>query len=238
MKTTGYRPIILILLLIFSLSVTGQTLSVKGRWNVKAGYSLYKLTTSTVRPIEFDWTKTSLMYKSKWNVRVEVNYGVLKWLETGIYVGLMGYEYNPPPYLVLSNYPDAVAPTFGVNVNVHLLPLFVKNPNCKWDFYIPLKYGGNYIPKYGNGRDAIVFSLIDTWDNVTRNMTLDEYIEYKKNTLSWSKYRHEYGAGLGAAVYIKNIIGFYAEVMGGQFSYFPEIVRSPYNIRVGLTAKF
>jgi len=33
-------------------------------------------------------------------------------------------------------------------------------------------------------------------------------------------------------------MGFYVEVMGGQFSYINQLVKSPYNIRVGLTAKF
>ena len=227
----NYRHIIFILLLIFAVSVKSQTLSVKGRWNIKAGVSQYKLTTARRRLIEFDWSETSLTYKSKWNVRAEVNYGIFKWLEAGIYLGLMGYEYTPT--YSIADTKTAVAPTFGVNVNIHILPFFVKNPKCKWDFYIPLKYGGNYIPKV----EYISFALINTWDNKCRNMTWDEYFEYKK-TLRPIKYRHEYGAGLGAAVYIKNIIGFYAEVMGGQFSYFHEFVKSPYNIRVGITAKF
>jgi len=214
------------------LLVKNQTLSVKGRWNIKAGFSLYKITTATARLIEFDWTKNGLRYKRKFNVRVEANYGIFKWLEAGLYIGLMGYEYGIPPNF-LPNELDAVAPTFGVNVNIHILPFFVKNPKCKWDFYIPLKYGGNYIPKVSD----IVFDKIQNWDDLAANMTDDEFIEYCK-TLNRSKYRHEYGAGLGAAVYIKNIMGFYVEVMGGQFSYINQLVKSPYNIRVGLTAKF
>jgi len=235
------KPLFIFALFLFSFHLAGQTLSVKGRWNIKAGYSLYKLTTVTDRLLEFDWDKTSEMYKRKWNVRVEVNYGVFKWLEAGIYIGLMGYEYMPPPYGYLPNYPDAVAPTFGVNVNFHILPFFVKNPKCKWDFYVPLKYGGNYIPKVNDGKNATVFVNLGTWDDMTTNLSIEnyaeEYLEYIK-TLNWSKYRHEYGAGLGAAVYIKNIMGFYIEIMGGQFSYFSGLVKSPYNIRVGLTAKF
>jgi len=239
MNKINYRHIVLTLFLMFVFSVESQTLSVKGRWNIKAGFSLYKLPTVADRLFEFDWDTSSEIYKRKWNVRAEVNYGIFKWLEAGVYFGLMGYEYDPPPYGYLPNYPDAVAPTFGVNVNIHILPFFVKNPKCKWDFYIPLKYGGNYISKYGKNKnnDAIVFIWIDTWDNKARNMTFEEYDQYCAK-INWSKYRHEYGAGLGAAVYIKNIMGFYMEVMGGQFSYLQEIVRSPYNIRVGITAKF
>jgi hypothetical protein len=176
MKKIIYNIFALFIVFMFSLSCTSQTLSVKGRWNVKAGYSMYKLTTSTPRLIEFDWTKSSDIYKRKWNVRVEANYGVLKWLEIGAYAGLMGYEYTPWTSL---DYRNAVAPTFGINANVHILPFFVKNQNCKWDFYIPLKYGGNYIPKIDNGKDAMVFSPIGSWDDLTVNIrTAEEYILY------------------------------------------------------------
>ena len=78
--------------------------------------------------------------------------------------------------------------------------------------------------------------MINTWDDMQHKYSWEEQLTM--NYINMSKYRHEYGAGLGGAVYIKNIIGFYAEIMGGQFSYFPECVKSPYNIRVGLTAKF
>ena len=232
----NYRLIILVVLVSFSISATGQDLSVKGRWNVKAGYSLYKLTTVTNRLITFDWTESSIRYKRKWNVRVEANYGVLKWLETGIYIGLMGYEYENF-YSYYDDERNAVGPTFGVNVNIHLLPFFVKNSKCKWDFYIPLKYGGNYIPKFIDSKNnTIPFYITGNWDDMHNKLSWEEIMN--NDNINFSKYRHEYGAGLGGSVYIKNIIGFYAEVMGGQFSYFPECVKSPYNIRVGITAKF
>ncbi|MDR1544884.1 MAG: hypothetical protein LBS50_10895 [Prevotellaceae bacterium] len=235
---TNHRLILLATLLIFSFSVTGQTLSVKGRWNVKAGYSAYKLTDVRERLIVFDNTPSDLIYKRRWNVRVEANYGVLKWLETGVYIGIMGYEYTNIGVYGIENEPNAVAPTFGINANIHLLPFFVKNPKCKWDFYVPLKYGGNYIPKYHDLKNGTTVShaMIGSWDDASIKYS-EEELE-SNSYINWSKYRHEYGIGLGGAVYIKNIIGFYAEIMGGQFSYFPEFVKSPYNIRVGITAKF
>jgi len=166
---------------------------------------------------------------------LELNYGVLKWLEVGGYIGFMNYEWLTEELWEANedfypNYPDAFAPTFGVSANIQILPLFVKKPNCKWDFYIPVRYGGCILFRHG-GKYEVPQRTTPIWDNKRANAYA--YIEINDN-----KYRHEYGAGLGGAYYIKNIIGFYAEVMGGQFSYWPELVRSPYNIRVGLAAKF
>ncbi|MDR0828507.1 MAG: hypothetical protein LBN95_00130, partial [Prevotellaceae bacterium] len=165
------------------------------------------------------------------NPRIELNYGVLNWLETGIYAGFMMYRYDTS--FDSGNYwfnPDedlkyAYAPTFGVNINFHILPFFVKNQKCKWDFYIPVRYGGCYLTKWLDGKYGVIMEELGTWDDVDGEP-------------SNNRYRHEYGAGLGGAVYIKNIVGFYMEVMGGQFSYWPEMVRNPYAIRFGLTAKF
>ena len=230
MKTIGYHPIILILLLIFSLSVTGQTLSVKGRWNIKAGYSLYKTHNFGFYQLpELPGIPDDVVYLRRSNVRIELNYGILKWLEVGGYFGLMSYKVVPMKEVYKGNLDaeiTAIVPTFGVNANIQILPFFVKNQKCKWDFYIPIRYGGFYLTKWGTEDYGIWTTELDTWDEVKGGIPKNH------------PYRSEYGAGLGGAVYIKNIVGFYVEVLGGQFSYCPEIVRSPYNIRVGLTAKF
>ncbi|MDR1544885.1 MAG: hypothetical protein LBS50_10900 [Prevotellaceae bacterium] len=213
-----------------------QNLSIKGRWNIKAGYSLYKIFTLDEKLITIDDDEIPFKYKRKSNLRLEVNYGVLKWLEISGYVGLMNYEFvtleeweNVETWDFPHNYPDAFAPTFGVGANFQILPLFVRNPKCKWDFYIPVRYGGCYISKWGGKYQYNYNPEMPLWDNVSISG------EVKSN---WNKYRHEYGAGIGGAYYIKNIVGFYLEVMGGQFSYFPELVRAPYSIRAGITAKF
>jgi len=229
------RTIFVILSLLVFNSAQSQDFSVKNRWNIKLGYSLHKTFIYAQKPFTIrddDWGE---MFKRKSNVRLELNYGVLKWLEVGGYIGFMNYEWvteeiwwaNNDYY---PNYPDAFAPTFGVSANIQILPLFVKKSNCKWDFYIPVRYGGCILFRHG-GKYLVPQRTTPIWDNKRANAYA--YIEINDN-----KYRHEYGAGLGAAYYIKNIIGFYAEVMGGQFSYWPEFVRSPYNIRVGLAAKF
>ena len=171
-------------------------------------------------------------YAKQSNPRIELNYGVLNWLETGVYFGFMMYRYLPYSEEFWFNPKDlkyAYAPTFGVNLNSHILPLFVKKQKCIWDFYIPVRYGGCYLIKWADGDTGVLVSKIGTWDDV------DSKEETGANP---QKYRHEYGAGLGSGVYIRNIIGFYIELLGGQFSYWPELVKSPYAIRFGLTAKF
>jgi len=228
------KPLFIFALFLFSFHLAGQTLSVKGRWNIKAGYSAYKTHNRDI-PLIVLTGKPDIEYLIKSNVRIELNYGVLKWLEIGGYFGLMSYKAVPEENLfkfqggILINdgslYETAILPTFGVNVNVHILPFFVKNPKCHWDFYVPLRYGGFYLTKWG-GKYVVFVADTGTWDDVVGGVP------------KWHKYRHEYGAGLGGAVYIKNIMGFYVEVLGGQFSYCPELVRSPYAIRVGLAAKF
>jgi hypothetical protein len=224
---------------LFASAVFSQTekLSIKGRWNIKAGYALYSTYFADSPLIEISgYNDEGLYYRRGHNARIEVNYGVLNWLEIGVYGGFMSYKY----YHIVNEIPisdeiialdlvqrNAFAPIFGINANVHLLPFFVKNTKCHWDFYVPIRYGGTYLTKWVD--KYLIFDYGDL-DNTWRDV--------KGSRLKPDKYRHEYGLGLGGAVYIKNIIGFYAEVLGGQFSYWPEIVKNPYAIRVGLTAKF
>jgi len=214
------KSIIAIVFLLFAFGLEGQTLSVKGRWNIKVGYSHHK--TLSVKSPDND-----IYHKTHPHYRLEANYGVLKWLETGVYVGLMSHNYCPVTMEndeIIEIFPEkeTYSPTFGVNANIHILPFFVKNPKCIWDFYVPVRYGATYLTKWDD-RYAVG---VPEWSDLRGLPNFD------------TKYRHEYGAGLGGAVYIKNIIGFYIEALGGQFSYCPEMVKNPYVIRVGLTAKF
>ena len=224
------------------LPVKSQHFSVKGRWSIKLGYSTYKTfcLSPTWIPSAKDDERIEI-YKLKSNIRLELNYGVLKWLEVGGYIGLMNYEYLTEEirfaagYFGWPNYPDAFAPTFGVNVNIQLLPLMVKNPKCHWDLYIPFRYGGCYTSKWG-GKYVADWYYDSYWDNAMYDHKNDRPKD--GDPKDFNKYRHEYSVGLGVAVYIKNIMGFYIEGMGGQLSYWPELVKSPYSIRFGLAAKF
>jgi hypothetical protein len=219
------KSFFVIVFLLFAFGIEGQTLSVKGRWNVKAGYSHHK-TQNTKSPDD-----DRLYFTIHPQYRLEANYGVLDWLEAGIYIGLMSYNYwsvvvEDGESVVLFPEKKTYSPTFGVNANIHILPFFVKNPNCIWDFYVPVRYGGTYMTKWGDDRYAVGIPYTKRGNVVDGVPNFD------------TKYRHEYGVGLGGAVYIKNIVGFYIEALGGQFSYCPELVKSPYAIRAGITVKF
>ncbi len=52
------------------------------------------------------------------------------------------------------------------------------------------------------------------------------------------RYRHEFGVGIGGGVYFWKVFGLYAEVLVGQYSYFPELFDSYYTARIGVELKF
>jgi hypothetical protein len=106
---------------------------------------------------------------------------------------------------------------FGLNVNFHILPLFVKKEDCRWDFYVCAKYGGCYATKPPM---TIPFEQV-----------------------SFTSYKHEYGVGLGGSVYFWNLVGLYTECSFGQYSFFhtsdfPSTINNYFNIRGGLTFKW
>ncbi|MDR0830445.1 MAG: hypothetical protein LBN95_10110, partial [Prevotellaceae bacterium] len=86
-----------IIALCFAFNSTSQNLSVKGRWNIKASYSLYKEFNENYNVLFFrEGSKilTEERFAKQSNPRIELNYGVLNWLETGIYAGFMMYRYD------------------------------------------------------------------------------------------------------------------------------------------------
>jgi hypothetical protein len=168
--------------------------SVKNRWTVKASYSRYK--TAFWDDIFAHTGDNFLHFKRKKmsNFKVETNYGINKFIETGIYIGFQHYEWLDDGYFSgFSDEPNkSFAPLFGVNANFHILPFLVKSKECRWDVYLTAKYGGCYLP----------------------------HLELDNPYFNYSKYRHEYGLGLGVGYYFKNIIGLFAEGSLGEYFYF------------------
>jgi len=218
----------------FKMDAVGQTYSIKGRWNTKLSLSYNRINRPNGNPhILFDNIPAHPI-QTMLNARADCNYGVLNWLELGGYIGYTRY-YNPYEYLKKIERGDdmenmkirnSFTPTFGVNVNVHLLPFWVKNKNCRWELYLTAQYGGtyliNYYPFYLDGF---------IWDSQTGM----QGITIKENP---KRYRSIFGAGVGGGVYFKNVFGLYTEFMVGQFSYFPEACKSYYTARVGIEFKF
>ncbi|MDR1793233.1 MAG: hypothetical protein LBR36_07340 [Bacteroidales bacterium] len=118
----------------------------------------------------------------------------------------------------------SLSPTFGVQVNFHLLPFLSKNKNCRWDLYLTAKYGAAYLIQWN-----------------TKEYIADGYA-YNEGEPIWrdfnySRYRHEFGVGVGGGVYFRDFFGLYAEGMVGQYSYFPEIFRCNLSFRGGMMFK-
>lgn len=126
----------------------GQESYIKNRWNYKAGYSRYR-------------TNTSINNKAitVGNYRIEANYGILDLIETGVYLGYSKFETLKIDWSDSTIYnKNCPALFYGVNCNIHLLPLLVKENDFRFDLYLTGKLGGLYIssPKgyYPQGHDA------------------------------------------------------------------------------------
>lgn len=211
----------------FALPLTSaaysQDFSIKNRWNLRLNYSLHK--TTEIYPLG-----TGLNIPRS-NYRIECNYGVLDWLEVGAYVGVMHYRMlsiADSSEITLDNlsdkYKKLYAPQFGVNANIHILPFFVKNPDCKWDLYVPVRYGGTYLVKW-----------LDEYGLILRG---NKYEELMAEQRSNQRYKSQFGAGIGGTYYIENVVGIFVEVLGGQFSYVPRLIKQPIDARIGISVKF
>jgi hypothetical protein len=220
LKTINRLSILFLIECVLSLSVYAQDntecikilnpkYSIKNRWNIKASYSLY----NTIHDIgSFHWEKS--------NTRLEANYGFNSCLEAGIYGGVQLFHgikiVNEDIKLI-----TGTASTFGVEINFHLLPLFVQNPDSPWELYLTAKYGGILFTYKGGNTTMIDGTPI--------------YLPTK------TKYEHEYSIGVGGGVYFWKIFGLYAEFSLGQFYSLPtydDKVNIPCKLRGGFAFKF
>ncbi|HEX2921625.1 MAG TPA: outer membrane beta-barrel protein [Bacteroidales bacterium] len=133
---------ILFPILLFTLSAPAQDSYLKKRWNIKLGYSTYTSMFLNIKPVNNN------------NYRLELNYGVLNNIETGVYAGYSKMLVSIPGRttgLIESSSP--VTFFYGVNFNYHLLPLVIKEDNFRFDLYLTGKAGGmniehNYLNQF------------------------------------------------------------------------------------------
>jgi hypothetical protein len=215
MKRILFFSIIWIMIIPFGHA---QNYSIKDRLNTRLSFSFNR---TNNKEGFFQWDVIS--FRRRLNARAECNYGVLNWLELGGYLGFMRLNTNNGPEV-------AFAPTFGININVHLLPFWVRNTNCRWELYLTAKYGGSYLINYYPAPESIIAIRPISFG---RNDTTYFYAD-----ANYNRYRHEFGIGIGGGVYFWNLFGVYAEAMVGQYSYFPELFSSNYSVRVGIEFKF
>lgn len=196
---------------------TTKNYSIKHRYSIKAGFSQYKCWHKKITYISLGNFEYSINVRRP-NFKVEINYGISNYFEIGAFAGFQRYAYTEPFLIPDTSFKDSswlvikktLAPVLGLNVNFHILPIFVTTESCRWDLYLTAKYGMCFLP-------YIEFAVLKDVDKM---------------------YRQEYGVGFGLSYYIKNKIGFYSEIMAGDFSYFPRFVDSNFNSRIGITCKF
>jgi hypothetical protein len=226
------KIVIATILCLFVGFTQAQNYSLKNRWNIKAGYSRYGNGGYSIKG------NNGFRQKRSSNFQIEGNYGVLSCLELGLYAGIMSYPIyrNANPEVIYNDTIGfhikkemAVAPTFGLNVNFHILPLFVKKEDCRWDFYVCAKYGGCYIIK-----DPLPSEVIDYTKAHYSNIDNPSYAK---------TYKHEYGIGIGGSVYFWKVFGLYAECSVGQYTFFKSRTFQKnaidyFNLRGGFTFKW
>ncbi|MEA1876656.1 MAG: TonB-dependent receptor [Bacteroidota bacterium] len=119
------------------------------KWRIQAGYGvlngLYIKGTGRIRT-------------TYGNYRLESNYRILKFLGVGGYLGYSHYTTTGNPSIMPDFiYENKNIPYFGLNVNMHLMPLILKTTNTRFDVYLKTHYGGplfhsvseNFIPTNG-----------------------------------------------------------------------------------------
>lgn len=192
--------------------------SVKNRWILKPSVSSYLGWEKSADLVQFG-DHESLEWNARHiNFRIEATYGLSKCWEIGLFaefqqhatdVGLYDTFYFEGYNIISHNevYVNKLAPTFGLSVNFHMLPLFVREKTCHWDLYLTANYGGCVLIHTENRRSF------------------------------YGHYRQEYGMGVGLSYFIKNRAGFFAEFRFGNYSFFPQYVSSYSNFRAGLAIK-
>lgn len=192
--------------------------SIKHRWTIKTSIAAYKCWDLDIPNIFFgDFEDLNNVKRT--NFRIEANYGFNKYFEIGLFAGFQKYVYCEPigepdidnDTLTVYNMiiKNNLAPVFGFNINFNILPIFVTEKKCRWDLYLTARYGCCLLPH-------IEFFYLEDVDK---------------------HYRQEYGIGTGIAYYFGNRIGFYAEFLLGNFSYFPRFVDSNNSFRIGIACK-
>lgn len=125
---------LIFLVFILSLqSIEAQDSYIKNRWNIKVGFTSYPGL----------YVSNSGMKETYGNYRLEANYGILNFLEIG---GYLGYS-RRSSFLPVAGpllYENQNIPFFGANINLQLLPFFVKSHDFRFDLYLLGRYGGVY----------------------------------------------------------------------------------------------
>lgn len=193
---------------------------IKHPWTIRLSFSPYCHWSSDFHVRNGDFEK--LAQDHRFNFSIDASYTFKKYFEFGLSVGILDYShlYALKVDTLSANdvqYDDIISKrvpafTFSTYFHFHILPIFLHTTDTRWNLYLLAKYGGCVLPdlEYGNITDFF-------------------------NT---SKYRQEYGVGIGIAYYFKRRAGLFGELSVGNFSFFPRYATSNVNFRFGIAAKF
>jgi hypothetical protein len=126
-----FQLLFIFIFLVFTSSY-GQESYIKNRFNIKVAYSRYNTGAYTIIDNKEKYYQTG-------NYRIEGNYGLYNSFETGFYLGFSVY-----PFYVDQFTPSVWAPSYGININYHILPLVIKKEDFRFDFYTLAKFGAIY----------------------------------------------------------------------------------------------
>lgn len=143
------------------------------KWRIQAGYGLFN--GGNVR-------NSGGIRRTYGNFRLQGNYRIAKFLGIG---GYMGYSklttFGNPSIYPNFIYENKNIPYFGVNVNLHLMPLILKTTNTRFDFYLKTRYGG-----------PLIHSV-------------------KENFFPENGFYPDFGIGAGASLYLDKYVGIFTE---------------------------
>ncbi|MCF8357633.1 MAG: hypothetical protein K9H26_02670 [Prolixibacteraceae bacterium] len=183
MKKSLTICILIISTVLITETVHAQQYSIKERWNIKTNYDFYpNLGVTTLNSVEFSPV-----------FGIEANYGLLNFLEVGLYSGytrVRGIIFTSvSENRAIGTGHNAPVLFYGATANVHLFPFFFKREKFRIDCYLSGKFGGFYI--YAEERG-------------------DYRVPERGN-------RFDYGVYGGLAIYIGEHWGIYGEYGYGNY---------------------
>ncbi|MBN1118301.1 MAG: hypothetical protein JXA77_13915 [Bacteroidales bacterium] len=170
------RKIIIFFFGVFTLfsSVKSQELLIEGRVNIKLSHFRYGI------PKETKYWNYNNGKSCYW---VEVNYGIQKYIETGVYLGYtrffdntvvdIGESFNPSEK-------NTFGYSVGANINFHIIPFLINEDDFRFDAYLSTKAGLTYFT-FSEGSDYL------------------------------NKAYFRYGTYCGVSFYLLNNLGLYSE---------------------------
>jgi hypothetical protein len=161
MKSLQKRCMLVLVIIAIASIGYAQQYSIKERWNVKTGYGFYP----NLGTITFFQGNISHV------IPIEINYGLFKFMEIGLYSGYTNIYTVSYLKIDEDNIDGKTAKAdvlfYGINANFHVLPFIVKKENFWLDLYLSGKFGGLYtfteewghhsIPARGNRMDYGIY---------------------------------------------------------------------------------